>query len=89
MMYEKSYQTGTFPPSLRLAIIKLILKPGKKNHSSSFRPISLIGCETKILCKALARRLEPYIPCIVYNDQNGFVQKRQGFHKISLDKFLI
>lgn len=82
-MFEESYQTGTFPPSLRLAVITLILKPGKTPiECSSFRPISLIGCDTKILRKALARRLDPYIPCIVHNDQNGFVRKRQGFHNI-------
>lgn len=82
-MFEESYQTGTLPPSLRLAMITLILKPGKPaTECSSFRPISLIGCDMKILCKALARRLDPYIPYIVHNDQNGFVQKRQGFHNI-------
>lgn len=82
-MYNESYQNGTLPPTLRLAMITLILKPGKSpTERSSYRPISLINCDTKILCKALAKRLELYIPHLIHNDQNGFVPKRQGFHNI-------
>lgn len=39
------------------------------NERSSFRPISPMGCGIKILCKALARRLELYLSHIVGNDQ--------------------
>ncbi len=64
-------------------MMMLILKPGKlPSECSSFRPISLTGVDTKILCKALARRLDSHIPHLVHNDQNGFVQKRQGLHNI-------
>lgn len=80
-MYNESYQNETLPPSLRLAIITLILKPGKSStECSSYRPISLLGADTKILCKALAMRLDPHIPLLIHNDQNGFVKQRQGFH---------
>lgn len=80
-MFNESYQNETLPPSLRLAMITLILKPGKPStECSSFRPISLLGVDTKILCKALAMRLDPHIPHLIHNDQNGFIQKRQGFH---------
>lgn len=41
-----------------------------------------MGCDTKILCKALAMRLDRYIPNLIHNDQSGFVKKRQGFHNI-------
>lgn len=51
-MFNESYKIGTLPPSLRLAMITVIFKPGKSPTScSSFRPISLMGCNTKILCK--------------------------------------
>ncbi len=39
-------------------------------------------CAIKILCKALARRLELYLPCLVGNDQNDLVKNRHGFHNI-------
>ncbi len=82
-MYKESYTKGVLLPSLRLAIITLILKPKKPpNECSSFRPISLMECAIKILCKALARRLELYLLCLVGNDQNDLVKNRHGFHNI-------
>ena len=56
-MYEESFMKGILPDSLRLAIITLILKPNKlPTECSSYRPISLMGCDIKILCKTLSRR---------------------------------
>ncbi len=58
---------GTLADSLRLAIITLILKPNKSpTECSSYRPISLMGCDTKILCKALSRRLDKYLPQLIW-----------------------
>ena len=82
-MYEESFSKGTLPDSLRLAIITLILKPNKSpTECSSYRPISLMGCDTKILCKVLARRLDVYLPQLIIDDQQGFILKRQGYHNI-------
>lgn len=47
-----------------------------------YRPISLMGCDTKILCKVLSRRLDKYLSQLIIDDQEGFVQKRQGYHNI-------
>ena len=53
-MYEESFITGRLPDSLRLAIITIILTPNNpRTECSSYRPICLVGCDTKILCKAL------------------------------------
>lgn len=82
-MFKESLNDGILPPTLRLATITLILKPGKTpTNCSSYRPISLMGVDTKILCKVLAKRLDPYIPSLVHSDQCGFIQGRQGFHNI-------
>lgn len=82
-MYEESFNEGTLPDSLRLAIITLILKPKKPpTECSSYRGISLMGCDTKILCKTLSRRLDKCLPQLIIDDQQGFVQKRQGYHNI-------
>lgn len=82
-MFEEAYESGTLPPTLRTALITLIPKPGKPpTERGSYRPISLMCCDTKILCKALARRLERYVPSLIPNDQNGFVLGRQAFHNI-------
>ena len=82
-MFKECFQKGTLPPTMRLAMITLIQKPGKPHtECSSFRPISLMCSDTKILCKMFARRLDPHLPKLIHNDQNGFVQNRQGFHNI-------
>lgn len=80
-MYNESYEKGILPPSLRLAAISLLLKPGKApTEMGSYRSISLMSCDTKILCKTLARRIESHVPNLVSNNQNGFVLGRQAFH---------
>ena len=57
-MFNKSYEKGILPPSLRAAVISLLLKPGKcPLDRTSYRPISLMSCDTTILCKALAKRI--------------------------------
>lgn len=47
-----------------------------------FINITFIGCDVKILCKALSNRLEQFLPQLVSNDQNSFVLNRQGFDNI-------
>lgn len=80
-MFNESFEKGILPPSLRSATISLLLKPGKPPWERTwYRPISLMSRDTKILRKALARRIETIIPNLIANDQNGFVQGRQAFH---------
>lgn len=84
-MIKESYQQGVLPPSLRGELIMLLLKPNKlKTKCESYRPISLLNSDTKILSKILAKRLENVLPNIVDRDQNGFVKGRQGFHNVRM-----
>lgn len=39
-----------------------------------------MSCDTKILCKALAKRIDSHVPNLIIDDQNGFVLGRQAFH---------
>lgn len=69
--------------SMRQAIITLLLKKDKNSlECSSYRPVSLLKTDVKILAKVLARRLERVIPTIVSPDQTGFVKNRQSFFNI-------
>lgn len=75
--------SGSLPPTLNIAVITLLLKPG--NNSTlwgSYRPISLLNNDLNILIKALARHLEKLQPGMVHSDQNGFVQGQYGFDSI-------
>lgn len=82
-MYEEAFQQGRLPDSLRSALITLILKPDKSpTNCASYRPISLLNTDAKIIAKVMARRLEPVLPTVINLDQNGFVKNRQAFHNV-------
>ena len=82
-MYEDSLQRGSLPPTLTQASISLILKKDKDpNLCSSYRPISLLNVDEKILAKTLAARLEDIVPSIISEDQTGFIKHRQSFTNI-------
>ena len=66
-VYVESFKSGCLPVSLRSALITLILKPGKEStESGSYRPISLLNSDSKII----AMRLESVLPAIIHGDQN-------------------
>lgn len=47
-MFNKSFEKGILPPSLRSALISLLLKPGKSpSERTLYHPISLMSCDTK------------------------------------------
>lgn len=82
-MYEESMLEGCLPPSLRAALVTLIPKPHKPlDRCESYRPISLMNSDAKIIAKILALRLEAHLPSLIGMDQNGFVRNRQAFHNI-------
>lgn len=82
-VFEESLSSGSLPPTMRQAVISLILKKDRDSlECSSFRPISLLCTDVKILAKVMARRLEAVIPSIVSPDQTGFIKNRYSFFNI-------
>jgi len=68
---------------LNQASISLLLKKNKDPLScTSYRPISLLSVDVKLLSKLLALRLESVLPLIISPDQTGFVQNRHGFFNL-------
>lgn len=69
------------------ALISLILKKDKDpTFFSSYRPISLINHDIKLLAKVLAKRLEIHLPLIISEDQTGFILDRHlssNVHRLS------
>lgn len=82
-MFLESLQNGILPPSLRGALITLLPKLGKVNDKcDNMRPISLLNSNLNILCKILAKRLEPILPGLIMPDQNRFMIGHHGFHNM-------
>ena len=68
-MFNHSKEATVLPPTLYNASITVIPKPGRDPLlASSYRPISLLPSETKIIGKILADRLKKYICSIVHPD---------------------
>lgn len=78
-MLQESNQNSKLPLHMNSATISLILKPNKDpTLPSSYRPISLINVDTKIIAKTLALRLNTVIPTIIHPDQTGFIKNRHS-----------
>ncbi len=83
-MYRHSQEAGRFPASMYDANIALIPKPGRDwLLVSSYRPISLLPTETKIIGKIIANRLKKHICDIIHPDQIGFMPSRYVFQSTS------
>ncbi len=55
-MLQETKENGRLPPNMNSANISLLLKPGKDPVlPTSYRPISLINVDTKIICKAISK----------------------------------
>ncbi len=71
---------GFLPPTLSDASISLLLKKDKDPTScDSYRPISLLNVDFKILAKVLCSRLERVLPSLILLDQTGFTPGRHSF----------
>lgn len=76
-VFNTSRQEGELPTSMREALIVLLPKPGKNpEECESYRPISLINTDVKILAKVLALRLQSVVTKLVGSDQTGFMPGR-------------
>lgn len=62
----KAFEESSVSDVMNTALISLILKKGKDpEQCGSYRPISLLNVDIKILAEILAKRLEPVIPSVI------------------------
>ena len=74
---NKAYERGKLSPSQRQAVVTLIQKPGKDCRLiKSWRPISLLNVDVKILSKVLSARMTKILPKLIHDDQSAFVSGR-------------
>ena len=82
-MLNESFTNSCLPPTLRQTSISLILKKNKDPLlCGSYRPISLINVDAKLLAKVLAMRLDSILPSLISTDQTGFIKNRHSFFNI-------
>ena len=78
-VYLEAFEVGSLPTTLNDALITLIPKKDRDTSDpSSFRPVSLLGVDCKILTKTLASRLERVLPDVINGDQVGFIKHRSS-----------
>jgi hypothetical protein len=69
---------GELPETMRTGIITLLHKGGNKAEDSldSFRPITLLNSDYKLLAKVLVTRLSPMVEAVVDQTQTAFLPGR-------------
>lgn len=81
--FNYTHNYGELSNSQKQKVIILLEKKGKdKRLINNWRPISLINADTKIVSKALAKRLEHILPDLIHYKQNAYVKGRSIFDAV-------
>ena len=77
-LFQKTEEEGTLPKTFYENAIPVIPKPDKDTiKKESYRPISLINIDARILNKILANRIHQHINKIIHHDQVGLIPSTQ------------
>lgn len=74
--FNKAFNTGIFPKTLKISRITPIFKSGSKRESTNYRPISILSVFSKILEKLMLGRLSSFLieRKIIHENQFGFLK---------------
>ncbi len=75
-MLEEVMEKGELPYTMRKALLALLYKKGDSTLLKNYRPISLTNYDYKIICFALANRLQKVLKDIIKDDQTGYIKNR-------------
>ena len=72
-----SFERGEMSDSQKSGIISLLPKKEKDTlFIKNWRPLTLLNCDYKLATKCIASRLKNVLPCIINEDQTGFLKGR-------------
>ena len=75
--FNAAYEVNELSISQRRGIFTLIPKEnGSLLELQNWRPITLLNVDCKIATKAIAKRIEQYLPTLIHCDQTGFIKGR-------------
>ena len=72
---NKSFKEGIFPTQLKRAKIVALMKSGNQKDPNNYRPISLLNTCSKVIEKAVQKRMEKHFDNIISDRQFGFRKK--------------
>ncbi|KAL2076997.1 hypothetical protein ACEWY4_027414 [Coilia grayii] len=78
-----SLAKGRLPLSCRRAVLTLLPKKGDLNEITSWRPVSILCSDYKLLSKVLANRLSKVLEQVIHPDQTYCVPGRLIYNNIS------
>ena len=76
-LVQHFHHDRTIPIGCNSIFISTIPKVNDPKSVKDFRPISLIGCQAKIIGKLLANRLTEVVSSVVSIEQSAFIKGRQ------------
>nr|CAI5832635.1 unnamed protein product [Callosobruchus analis] len=75
-LVNKIFQSGIYPSTFKIGVIKPIYRSGKKTEMTNYRPITLISSLAKVFEKVLKSRIESFL------EKNKILSENQfGFKK--------
>lgn len=78
MAFVKEFaRKGRMAKGCNSTFITLVPKVSDPLTLHDFRPISLVGCQYKIVSKVLAARLKTVLPGLIFENQSAFVANRE------------
>ncbi|KAK9055104.1 hypothetical protein SSX86_026184 [Deinandra increscens subsp. villosa] len=73
---SRFHSTGTISKGCGSSFIHLVPKVADPSSLRDYRPISLIGCISKVISKVLANRIKPVMDSIISESQMAFLSDR-------------
>ncbi|CAM2096327.1 unnamed protein product [Caretta caretta] len=88
-VWSKSLQSGVLPLSCRQAVFALLPKKGDLHDLRTWRPISLLSTDYKIVTKAISMRLGSMLVDVIHPDQTYTVPDSSIFDNLFMVRDLL